>query len=130
MPARTIVADPKLIDDPSATVAALTPILALDATEASELTARLGDPDSRFAYVARRVDDATATAIEELSLPGLLFLDEHERVEPADDLARPVIAPVDVAGLGLTGLEAPYDAPLPGEPGALVIKKDPEARPP
>src|SRR3546814_3010856 len=81
MPARTFVADPKLIDDPSATVAALTPILALDATEASELTARLGDPDSRFAYVARRVDDATATAIEELSLPGLLFIDEPARSE-------------------------------------------------
>src|SRR3546814_16979221 len=111
MPARTIVADPKLIDDPSATVAALTPILALDATEASELTARLGDPDSRFAYVARRVDDATATAIEELSLPGLLFIDEPERVAPADDLALSVPGSGAADGLGLTGLGAQYTTP-------------------
>ena len=66
--------------------------------------------------------------IAELELPGVAFLEEPERIAPAGDLARSVLGQVGVDNDGLSGLEKQYDDALTGEPGELVIEKDPDGR--
>lgn len=127
LPQRTIVADPSLVEDPVATARRLAPILELDTVAESALVSELS-AQSRFTYVARRVDDDVAAAVEDLALPGLFFLDEPERFAPAGDLARSLLGQVGVDNEGLSGLEAQYDDLLTGTPGQLVIEKDPEGR--
>jgi cell division protein FtsI (penicillin-binding protein 3) len=138
IPRRTIWADPRLIEDPAATVAALSPILGLDAEHALSLRTRLSS-GAKFVYVARRVDDDVAKAVKAAiaddphtakreGFPGIFFLDEPKRIAPAGDLARSVLGQVGVDNEGLSGLELQYDSRLTGEPGQLVIEKDPDGR--
>jgi cell division protein FtsI (penicillin-binding protein 3) len=127
IPQQTIWADPRLVDDPIATTRALAPILALDADGELALAGRLGSA-AKFTYVARRVDDDTAAAIEELELPGIFSLEEPKRFSPAGDLGGAVLGQVDVDNKGISGLEAQYDQLLTGAPGRLVIEKSPNGR--
>jgi len=127
LPQRTIVADPSLVDDPVGTSRQLAPLLGLDPAGLSELEGRLSS-GGRFAYVARRVDDEVADSIEALALPGLTSIDEPERMAPAGDLARSLLGAVGVDNEGLSGLELQYDDLLTGDPGELVIEKDPDGR--
>lgn len=127
IPQRTIWADPRLVEDPAAVASQLAPLLGLDAAGSLALAAKLG-AGNQFTYVARRVDDQVANAVAALELPGIFFLDEPERFTPAGDLARSVLGQVGVDNEGLSGLELQYDDLLTGEPGELVIEKDPDGR--
>ncbi|MFP5254329.1 MAG: peptidoglycan D,D-transpeptidase FtsI family protein [Acidimicrobiia bacterium] len=128
IPQRTIWADPRLVEEPAATARTLARLVGLDAEETAALTERLGREGGRFAYVARRVSDEVAAAVEEEKLPGVFFLDEPKRFAPAGDLARSVLGQVGVDNEGLFGLELQYDELLTGDPGELIIEKDPEGR--
>jgi cell division protein FtsI (penicillin-binding protein 3) len=127
LPQQTVWANPKLIEHPLEVATALAGPLALDAAATSQLAERLSR-DAEFIYVARRVEDDVAAAIAELTLPGIAFLEEPERIAPAGDLARSVLGQVGVDNDGLSGLEKKYDDQLTGEPGELIIEKDPEGR--
>jgi cell division protein FtsI (penicillin-binding protein 3) len=127
LPQRTVYADPRLIEDPSATAAALAPILGLDGPATAELTADLAG-EGAFTYVARRVGDDVAEAVEDAALPGLFFLEEPRRFTPAGDLARSVVGQVGVDNEGLSGLELKFDELLTGVPGELQVERDPEGR--
>ncbi|HEX4867810.1 MAG TPA: penicillin-binding protein 2 [Acidimicrobiales bacterium] len=128
IPQRTVWADPRLVEDPAATTAALTGPLGLDPAAALDLTTKLSKPGAKFTYVARRVTDEVADEVEVLDLPGIFFLDEPKRFAPAGDLARSVLGKVGVDNEGLSGLEQQYDELLTGEPGQLIIEKDPDGR--
>ncbi|MFZ6005978.1 MAG: peptidoglycan D,D-transpeptidase FtsI family protein [Actinomycetota bacterium] len=138
IPQRTIWADPRLIENPTAAVAVLAPILGLDAARSLDLATRLGS-ELKFTYVARRVPDDVADAVEAAiaddpetkqreGMTGIFFLDEPKRFAPAGDLARSVLGKVGVDNEGLSGLELQYDELLTGEPGELVVEKDPDGR--
>ena len=127
LPQQTVWANPKLIEHPLEVATALAGPLALDAAATTQLADRL-TRDAEFIYVARRVDDEVAAAIEELALPGIAFLEEPERMAPAGDLARSVLGLVGVDNDGLSGLERKYDDALTGEAGELIIEKDPDGR--
>ena len=127
IPQSTIWADPRLVDDPAAAAAVLGPLLGLDTGGSSTLATRLSS-DAKFVYVARRVSDDVAEAVREAAVPGIFFLDEPKRFAPAGDLARSVLGKVGVDNEGLSGLELQYDEVLTGEPGQLVIEKDPDGR--
>jgi cell division protein FtsI (penicillin-binding protein 3) len=128
LPQQTIWANPELIAHPLEVAAALAAPLALDPARTTALAERLAREDAEFVYVARRVDDEVAAAVEDLELPGIGFLEEPKRFAPAGDLARSVLGQVGVDDEGLSGLEKQYDDALTGEPGALVIEKDPNGR--
>jgi len=128
IPQRTVWADPPLIEDPDTTAQVLAGHLGLDAAATLDLTNRLSDADSRFTYVARRVDGELADAIEAEELGGIFFLDEPKRFTPAGDLARSVLGQVGIDNEGLSGLELQYDELLTGDPGELIVEKDPDGR--
>lgn len=120
----TVWADPRHVEDPAATAAALAPVLGVDAATLEE---RLDGPGA-FAYLARQVEPAVADRVEELDLPGVHLLEEPARYQPAGDLARSVLGDVDVDGVGISGLELQHDELLAGEPGRLVLERDLEGR--
>ncbi|MGQ0830149.1 MAG: peptidoglycan D,D-transpeptidase FtsI family protein [Microthrixaceae bacterium] len=138
IPQRTVWADPRLVEDPSTTVAALAPILGFDSAAATGLLAKLSGPAS-FVYVARRVSDDVADKIAKViadnpktakqeGLRGIYFLDEPKRFAPAGDLGRSILGQVGVDNEGLSGLELQYDDVLTGTPGELVVEKAPGGR--
>ena len=127
IPQTTVWADPRLVENPVGAVAVLGPILGLDATASAALATRLSS-GAKFVYVARRVDDDTAAAVRKAEVPGIFFLDEPERFAPAGDLAHSLLGRVGVDNEGLSGLELQFDGLLTGEPGQLVIEKDPDGR--
>lgn len=124
LPRATVWADPRYVEDVPRTAAALAPVLGVDA---GALTERLA-ADAAFVYLARQVDVAVAERVAELGLAGVHLLDEPARFAPAGDLARSVVGSVNIDGVGRAGLELLYDDVLAGEPGELVLERDPDGR--
>jgi cell division protein FtsI (penicillin-binding protein 3) len=123
-PASSVFVDPELIDDPVASARAVAPILGLDPLD---VEAKMRG-EGRFAYLARKVDDATAEKITVLGLPGVALLEESVRHHPSGDLARSIIGSVDVDNSGLSGIEQLYGETLTGTPGQLVFERNPSGR--
>jgi cell division protein FtsI (penicillin-binding protein 3) len=113
---KTIWADSRLVEDPLAAAAALSPLLKLDA---EELQRQLASGD-RFIYLARLVADDVAEQVAALALPGINLVDEPTRYLPSGDLASSVLGMVDIDNVGTAGLEQQYDELLAGRPGELV----------
>ena len=123
VPQTTISADPRVIDDPVAYAAKLAPIVV---TDERELAARLADRKSQFAYVARKVDDATVAKVKALNLTGLSFTPESKRFYPSQTLAGPVLGLAGTDNTGLGGLEYQYDDVLQGRAGETRVERDPQ----
>jgi cell division protein FtsI (penicillin-binding protein 3) len=123
VPQTTIVADPRVIKDPLVYAAKLAPIVQADQ---AELEARLSNRKSAFAYVARKVDDATAERVRELDLVGISFQDESRRFYPNGSVAGPVVGFVGTDNNGLGGMEYHFDELLTGTPGRVQVERDPQ----
>lgn len=124
-PAKTIVADPRVIADPDRYASRLAGMLDIDA---DELRGRLADHDKAFAYVARQVEAPTARRALALELPGISALSEPKRYYPSGTLAAPVLGFVGTDGDGLAGLEYAYEDELQGTAGAVELERDPAGR--
>lgn len=124
VPAPTIVADPEKMTDPVSAAAQLAPIVGVDE---SVLRERFAQPGSRFAYVARQVDENIAARVRALSIPGVLFQTEPRRFYPAGDLAAPLLGTVgidDSVKDGKTGMEYLLDDTLGGHAGSKREERD------
>jgi cell division protein FtsI (penicillin-binding protein 3) len=120
----TIFADPSQVDDPQATAAALSPVLGVPVPD---LVARLSG-DGEFAWIARQVDPEVAEEIDGLALAGIHQVQEQARFTPGEGLLTSVLGGVDVDGAGRSGIELQYDDVLTGEPGEVVLERDPNGR--
>jgi cell division protein FtsI (penicillin-binding protein 3) len=120
----TIWANPQLVKDPLAAAQLLAPILSQPVRKLQTSLTKA----SSFVYLARKVDDATATKIKDAALPGVFTVAEAARMRPADDLAESVIGQVGLDNDGLKGLEHQYEAKLAGQPGTIVVDHDPSGR--
>ncbi len=123
VPQTTIVADPHVIHDPKKFAAELAPVVVVNE---AELEAKLSQPKSRFAYVARKVDDATVARVKKLRLNGLSYIPESKRFYPSGLLAAPVLGFVGTDDYGLAGLESFYEKSLRGRAGEARIERDPQ----
>lgn len=117
IPASTISINPKLIDDPSSTLAVLTSVLGLDAGEQERLWGEMIAKERGFVYVRRQVDDALGEQLAELRLSGVNVDAEPRRVLPGGDTGRSVIGLTDIDGIGIAGLEMQFDSMLTGVSG-------------
>ena len=79
--------------------------------------------DTRFVYLARRIDDDLAARIVELDLAGIHLHEEPARFTPSDNLARSIIGKVADDQTGSTGIELLYDDVLTGTPGELSYER-------
>jgi cell division protein FtsI (penicillin-binding protein 3) len=123
VPQTTIVADPSVIRHPATYAAKLAPVVVVDA---QALETRLSDPKSQFAYVARKVDDATVARVKALHLTGLSYIPESKRFYPSGLLAAPVLGFVGTDNYGLGGLEAQYEKTMRGRAGEARVERDPQ----
>ena len=125
VPARTVVANPRVIADPERYASRLAEILGVDAEALRE---RLADHDKAFAYVARQVEEPLVRRVLALDLPGISTIPESKRYYPSGTLAAPVIGFVGTDGDGLAGLEYAYEDSLRGSAGAVELERDPRGR--
>jgi cell division protein FtsI (penicillin-binding protein 3) len=121
VPKTTIVADPFIIHHPGTEAAALAPVLGLPETQVrKDLT-----EDSGFVYLAHKVGNAEAKAVGNLNLPGINLLPDSQRVDPAGQLAAPVLGAVGAEETGSSGLEYQYNSLLGGQNGSESIEQSP-----
>jgi cell division protein FtsI (penicillin-binding protein 3) len=122
VPRSTIVADPFIIKgDAPFEASRLAPILHVPAALLlSELT-----EDSGFVYLAKLVDNQVAQTVASLNLPGINLLASQQRVDPALELASPLLGTVGAAGEGQSGLEYQYESLLSGQSGTLIDEEAP-----
>ncbi|MFA5786414.1 MAG: penicillin-binding protein 2 [Actinomycetota bacterium] len=122
--AKTVYADPGMVEQPRATAEALAGVLHLPAAQIeSKLRA-----NTRFVYLARRVDRATADAVQALGRQGIGTIDEPKRVYSDGELGSQLLGFVGADGKGMAGVEQQYDAELRGTPGLMVAERDPAGR--
>jgi len=123
-PSSQVVADPTMVDNPSATATLLAPLLGI---EVAKLTEEL-TPDSesdRYALLARTVPEDAIEGIKELAsgsatsdrMVGIFPRPEEDRVYPAGELALPLVGRVDPDEHGIYGVERQYDEIMTGVPG-------------
>jgi cell division protein FtsI (penicillin-binding protein 3) len=77
-----------------------------------------------FAWVARKLDPATAERVRELNLKGVYFQKEFKRFYPNNDLAAQVLGYVGTDDVGLGGLEREFDDDMHGTPGHMLTALD------
>ncbi|HKY66660.1 MAG TPA: penicillin-binding protein 2, partial [Acidimicrobiales bacterium] len=124
IPQTSIAADPSIVTDPQGAARELAPVLGLDEID----LLRLLTEDVRFVHLKRQVPDDVADAVRDLDIPGVLFFDEQARFMAAGDMARSVIGSVNIDGDGRSGVEQAYEDRLAGEPGHLMVERDPQGR--
>jgi cell division protein FtsI (penicillin-binding protein 3) len=94
-----------------------------NSTSEAQILARFND-SRNFAWVARRVDAATAARVRELNLKGVYFQKEFKRFYPNNDLAAQVLGYVGTDDTGLGGLEQQFDEDMHGAPGHMLKAVD------
>jgi cell division protein FtsI (penicillin-binding protein 3) len=119
--AATVFATPYQIHDPAEAASQLAPVLDLPADEILDSISN-GGPG--FAYVAHKVDIATAERIRRLHIAGIGTLPDSRRVYPEGDLASQAIGAVGIDNQGLSGLESMYDDVLGGSNGEAEVTRD------
>ena len=124
LPLATVFADPSQVEDPRAAAAELAPVLG---QPVDQLLTALSTP-GEFTYLARQVDDDVAAAVDALAIPGVHIVEEQARFNPGGELLRSVLGSVNVDSAGRAGLELQYDDVLTGDPGELVVERDPNGR--
>jgi cell division protein FtsI/penicillin-binding protein 2 len=77
-----------------------------------------------FAWVARKIDNATSARIRALNLKGIYFQKESKRFYPKGELAAQVLGYVGLDDDGLGGVEREFQAKLTGKPGKMLITMD------
>lgn len=116
----SLYAEPKRINDPGATAAALAPLIGLPQ---QELHRKL-DSERSFTWIARQMTPETAARIRSLKLPGLGFVKESKRFYPNFEIASHVLGFTGLDPEGLEGLERRYDATVLGKTGYLLTERD------
>jgi len=101
--AHSVVAEPRLIDDPEGTWAKLSAILALGPLPKALRSKR------SFLWVRRHISPDAAQKIKALKLKGIRLDLEPHRHYPKQSLAGALLGFVDLDGRGREGLEKSYD---------------------
>ena len=124
IPQTTIAADPSVIADPADAARRLAPEIGRDERELLQALSS----DGRFVYLQRQVADDVAARVRDLDIDGVLLYDEQTRFYPAGEMGRALLGQVDPDGGGVSGVEQAFDGDLSGEPGRLMVERDPSGR--
>jgi cell division protein FtsI (penicillin-binding protein 3) len=121
VPRSTVVGDPFQIKHPADEAALLSPVLGVSPTQ---LTGELSE-HSGFVYLAHRVDQSVANKVSALDLAGITIVPDTQRVDPAGQLAAPLLGMVGSDDEGQAGLEYQFNKLLAGKNGTVVEEQAP-----
>lgn len=116
----TLFADPVYVKDIKTTADALSRITDDKASEYEEKMSL----DTRYAVLAKKLDENAKQAIEDLDIKGVGLREESIRTYPQGKLASQLLGFVNDEGLGTYGVEQFLDEQLRGEPGQLKAITD------
>ncbi len=116
----SVFAVPSEIPDQATAAKLLAHVLRADP---KEVFAKLESSRS-FVWIARKLDNDTATRIRALNMRGIYFQKEPKRFYPKNELASQVLGYVGMDDEGLAGLERTFDQRLRGRPGKMIITMD------
>ncbi len=119
--AASIVATPYQVEDPEGTADRLATATGESEADLLEL---LSDRSSGFAYLARKVDIATAERVRAMELTGISLIPDSRRIYPQGELASQLIGAVGTDNQGLTGLEQGQEDRIGGTDGEQEVVKD------
>ncbi len=128
VPSSTIIANPKLVTDPTGAAATLASLLGLSAEKQRSLVEAFTLKEKSFVYVARQVDEQLAETVMALRLAGVDVLSEDRRIMPSGEVGRSLLGRTDIDGIGIAGLELLYDELLTGSDGERVREHDRNGR--
>lgn len=121
----SFAADPQLIQNPQL-IAQLLSVVTGDPAES--YMDKMRDKSKRFVWLARGVNTALHTDLEQLRDLGLIRVSEPKRNFLFGPVGAQVIGTTDVDNNGLTGLELQYDGMLRGKSGFVVMQRDGKGR--
>ena len=124
VPARTVIANPKLVLDPAGTVRTLTALLQLPPAKQLSLTEAFTAKKNSFVYVARQIEPQLADTVASLRLAGVSSISEDKRILPSGDVGRSVVGRTDPDLEGTGGLEQEYNDILRGVDGEQSQEHD------
>jgi cell division protein FtsI (penicillin-binding protein 3) len=116
--ASRVVADPKVVRDPAATAARLSPLLHVPA---ADLTAKLSQT-GRYVVLATQVSPQTTRSVQDLELAGISFEDDPVRLYPAGVVGGQVVGFVNRQGTGVAGVEHAFQDLLAGRNGQRRVE--------
>jgi cell division protein FtsI (penicillin-binding protein 3) len=116
-----VFATPYQVTDPAAAASKLAPLLGISE---DEILDSIADRSSGFAYLAHKVDLATAERVRKLHIEGIGTLPDSRRVYPEGGLASQTIGAVGIDNQGLSGLESRYEDVLGGSDGEAEVTRD------
>ena len=119
--AADVIATPYQVENVGQTALRLHDILGEPTTD---LVSKLGDRNSGFEYLARKVDASTAARIEKLDIGGVSTVPTSRRLYPQGEMASQVIGAVGTDNQGLTGLEHSENDVLGGGNGEQDVVHD------
>ncbi len=118
---RSVYVRPQEVKDAKATALVLAPILNMSA---KELEAQLSKKSRKFIWIARKVDDKKAQAVQSANLAGIGLSKEYHRVYPFKQMAGHLLGFVGVDDQGLEGLERAFDKELASVPARRTVQRD------
>jgi cell division protein FtsI (penicillin-binding protein 3) len=123
--ARTITADPSIVENASATAAVLSPILHMRAEDIqAKLTAECRSvAKCRYAILAKGVDVSVARDIMALKLAGISYEISTKRIYPNAALASSLVGFVGADANTGAGIERQFNAELSGHDGRMVVEQ-------
>lgn len=105
VPAWSLYADPREVEDPSSAALALSKILPVPFKALREKF----EAKKKFVWLTRRINAPTMEKIEALRLKGIFSLKENMRFYPHGELAGSVLGAVGIDSQALAGIEMTYD---------------------
>ena len=128
-----VVVDPQMLDDPAEAAVVLAPFSGRDSRTLTDELIEAQSVGSRYEQIAVRVrndrKETIAEAVDEADLAGVFFQLVPLRIYPAGAVAAQVIGLTRYDdGAGIEGIEKTFNSELVGDPGRLIVERDPYGR--
>lgn len=120
----SVFAIPKEIPDQANTASLIAKILRADP---KDVLARM-QGSRNFVWLARKLDEESASRIRALNLKGIYFQKESKRTYPKRELAAQVLGYVGMDDEGLGGIERSFEERLRGRAGKMLVSVDARQR--